>query len=258
MTIKYTMETQTITVTFCECAENHVGMEKIGVNAKYGYDLSDLLKFKKWFNKRGAETILYDLNYPIEKLQIYPDNEAYLLVIKNGINFLLENDSANDLFNELASLSWDQKAFMYGRVVNKHARHNLCFADEKQDPAYHLGKGRIIAFDDVHILRQIRDKLYLLTGEYLIAEGNYYYDIKKCGIGYHGDAERKKVIGIRLGAKMPLSYQWYQNSKPIGKKFILQLQHGDLYIMSEKAVGNDWKKKSIYTLRHAAGSTKFV
>ena len=28
--------------------------------------------------------------------------------------------------------------------------------------------------------------------------------------------------------------------------------------MSEKAVGNDWKKKSIYTLRHAAGIDKYI
>lgn len=106
--MKLKMETQTITITFCECAENHVGMEKIGANADCGYDLSDLIKFRKWFNKRGAETILYDLNYSIEKLQIYPDDEAYLLVVKNGINFLLENTSADDLFNELADLPWDQ------------------------------------------------------------------------------------------------------------------------------------------------------
>ena len=28
--------------------------------------------------------------------------------------------------------------------------------------------------------------------------------------------------------------------------------------MSEKATGNDWKKKNIYTLRHAAGSKKYI
>lgn len=29
-------------------------------------------------------------------------------------------------------------------------------------------------------------------------EGNYYYDINKTGIGFHGDSERKKVIAISL------------------------------------------------------------
>jgi hypothetical protein len=31
-----------------------------------------------------------------------------------------------------------------------------------------------------------------------------------------------------------------------------------MYVMSYKAVGFDWKKKSIMTLRHAAGSDKFL
>jgi len=35
------------------------------------------------------------------------------------------------------------------------------------------------------------------------------------------------------------------------------LEDGDMYIMSEKASGFDWKKRSIYTLRHAAGE-KYV
>ena len=28
----------------------------------------------------------------------------------------------------------------------------------------------------------------------LVAEANYYYDLEKCGIGYHGDAERRIVV----------------------------------------------------------------
>jgi hypothetical protein len=36
------------------------------------------------------------------------------------------------------------------------------------------------------------------------------------------------------------------------------LNHGDLYVMSEKAVGQDWKRKVIPTLRHAAGAKKYT
>jgi hypothetical protein len=31
-----------------------------------------------------------------------------------------------------------------------------------------------------------------------------------------------------------------------------------MYVMSEKAVGTDWKKKKIYTLRHATGASPFI
>ena len=92
----------------------------------------------------------------------------------------------------------------------------------------------------------------------LACEGNYYYDVSKCGIGFHGDGERKRVVGLRLGASIPLHFQWFTKSNPIGNRFIVQLNHGDLYIMSEKAVGTDWMLSSKITLRHAAGSSKYT
>ena len=52
-----------------------------------------------------------------------------------------------------------------------------------------------------------------------------YFNKKKTGIGYHGDTERRKVIAWRLGegdygdprATMPIHWQWYINSKPVGQ-----------------------------------------
>jgi hypothetical protein len=39
---------------------------------------------------------------------------------------------------------------------------------------------------------------------------------------------------------------------------MIELAHGDMYAMSEKAVGFDWKKKKIFTLRHATGCDRFT
>lgn len=76
--------------------------------------------------------------------------------------------------------------------------------------------------------------------------------MKKTYIGYHGDSERKIVIAMRLGTEsMPFYYQWFQRSSAIGKNIKIVLNPGDVYVMSEKAVGTDWKKKIIPTLRHA-------
>jgi hypothetical protein len=82
--------------------------------------------------------------------------------------------------------------------------------------------------------------------------------VSKCGIGYHGDAERRKVVAVRMGASMPLYYQWYQHSNPIGEPIEVSLGDGDMYIMSEKAVGQDWLKKNVATLRHATGCKKYT
>lgn len=152
-------------------------------------------------------------------------------------------------------------AFMYGRVVNKHARWNVCISDYEQEPAYEDGKGRVVNFNNLPITKAIREKLpeYLVNKTVnLNAEGNYYYDTSKCGIGMHGDFERKIVVAVRLGESIPLHYQWFLRNEPIGERCILNLNHGDIYVMSSKSVGWDWKSSSFPTLRHAAGCEKFT
>jgi hypothetical protein len=61
-----------------------------------------------------------------------------------------------------------------------------------------------------------------------------------------------------MGETMPLYFKWFQNSEPVGEAFELILNDGDMYIMSEKAVGFDWLKKKIPTLRHSTGCSKFT
>ena len=48
---------------------------------------------------------------------------------------------------------------MYGRVVNKKARHNLCFSDIDQVADYEHGKGTIINFIRTPLLQHIRNNL---------------------------------------------------------------------------------------------------
>lgn len=57
---------------------------------------------------------------------------------------------------------------------------------------------------------------------------------------------------------MNLKYQWYHKGKEVQEgSFELTLTRGDMYIMSHKATGNDWKKRNIPTLRHAAGCPSY-
>lgn len=180
-------------------------------------------------------------------------DEAYILIIRNGVNAFTKS---NKLLDEHKKLKPDKKALMKGKVVNKHARYNLCFSDKNRKPDYSKGKGTIISFDDVPNTCKIKDNLYKYFGnkaKKLKCEANYYYDLSKCYIGFHGDTERKIVIGARLGDDFPLYFRWYTHFEAKGKLMKIKLKHGDLYIMSDKAVGTDWKSSSIYTLRHAAG-----
>lgn len=235
----------TITLTFGDVAENHPGMEKIGKFAEKGFTLSDLYSIIPEFPGKDAK--VHEM--------VLGGTTAGILIVKNGASALC---NTRELHLEQARLEKDKKAFMYGRVVNKLARHNLCFADFSREPDYEKKKGRVYSFESLPELNKLRGEIHRITGKCLNAEGNYYYDIEKCGIGFHGDAERKMVVAVRLGDPMPIVFRWYKDNKQVGKEYTFELGNGDLYIMSEKATGFDWKRKSIFTLRHAAGCKKYI
>jgi len=260
------MQNTTITITFGEQGENDPGMETLGKGlAQEGFSVEDLRGMKTVFDEAGYKTQLINLNAFIrdQEYRALADEQADILIIRNGVEALLENDdaTADMLFDELVALDWDSRAKQRGRVVNKNARHNLMFANEAQEPDYEAGKGRIVPFSAVPLLASVDQQLPEYFGSKakgLVAEGNLYYNVRVCGIGPHGDSERKRVVAFRLGASMPLQYQWYYRGQPLQRRVRFTVHSGDIYVMSEKATGFDWKKKSIMTLRHAAGCADFL
>jgi len=255
------MDTQTFTLTFGNCAENHKSMEIIGNQLDSGLELNDLHIAKQWFDDKGIQTELINLKDNLsEELRDSAEGDAYLLIARSGVNAIV---NCNDLYNEQDVLPKDKKVFMYGRVVNKKARHNLCFSDYDQEPDYENKKGTVVNFNRVPLTRAIRETIPTIIPNNnkvvnLQCEGNYYYDIKTTYISYHGDTERQIVIAVRLGADFPLFYQWFKKGAEVGTRFETILHHGYIYFMSYKAVGYDWKHSSKLTLRHAAGSKKVL
>jgi hypothetical protein len=246
----------TCTLTWGDQAENHVGMEKIGEPATEGFTIDDLKEIRQTFMGAGVKCEYYTLNKMLG-VDAGQAEEAAILIIRGGFNVMIGEDRASDLFyRELKMLDWDKKAKMWGKVKNKTARYNLCFSDYDQEPDYEEGKGRIVSFESIDMLQKARDCLSSFFGykaEGLQCEGNYYYDVKKCYIGAHGDSERRKVIGMRFGHEMNLCYQWYINGEMVGPKKEFIIYGGDIYVMSERAVGRDWKTRTrdYYTLRHS-------
>lgn len=240
-----------ITITFGDCSENHIGMEKIGTPSNNGYNSQDLDVIQSFFKGKETERIDLSIYLGYEYLGEKPE----LLIIRNAI------DNHNLIFKELNSLCWDTKYFDTKRqkVLNKHARKNLCFSNYSQIADFENKKGSVISFETVPELSKAKNTIFNCVNESnLECEGNKYTNIKKNGIGWHGDAERKKVIALRLGETMPIHFHWFKQSKPIGTKFSLNINSGDIYIMSEKTTGYDWKKRSLFTLRHSAGADKYT
>lgn len=255
----------TITFTCAEVGENHVGMEAIdrqgnpGKKAKRGFLVKELKEIALKLRKEGYDAKVFDLEPPEEYVEQL-DKVAGILIVRN----FLDEDQSQALLEQASDLEWDSKYYDRRRkkVLNKHLRRNLLFADFAQEPNYEEGKGRVVPIEDVPVLDETLQRIEnlfplekLKVGP-LIAEGNLYHDPKKSGIGFHGDTERRIVIGFRVGSEMNLVYEWYHRSERIGKRYEFILGPGDLYAMSDKATGSDWRSPQKVTLRHAAGCKK--
>ncbi len=246
-------------ITFSECVENHVGMQKLGEKAEQGLQYKHLKRAMDKFTTEGYECQMIDIKEALPRTLTDEDkqdiDDAWILVVRKGVEAF--GTTEKKLRKEMDRFDVDTQAFMKGRVVNKHARHNLCFADEFQEPDFEHGKGTIIPFSDLPQLSMIRDKIHDYIGSKgrdLYAELNKYYDMKQCYIGYHIDGERKIVVCARLGADYPIYFQWYLNREPVGRTLQIDLDMGDMYIMSEAAAGISWFRRDVYLLRHAAAS----
>lgn len=243
------------TITFGDVAENHAKMQKIGTLHDRGYSVEKLQNIQEKLMGYGLITEMVDLNVGFDETF----SEAKVLVIRRGAQFILGEETTAGLMAENDKLTMDKMALMRGKVVNKVARWNLCFADEDQEPNYADGKGTVVAWKHLPKISRIRQVISEWTEDILLnGEANYYYDISQCGIGFHGDGERRKVFAVRMGETMPIYFKWFQNSEPVGLPFEVILNDGDMYIMSEKTVGFDWLKKKIPTLRHSTGCSKFT
>ena len=250
-----------ICITAGEQSENHQGMEINGDGlATEGFTIEEMEDLhQRMQGQLRCEYVRLDEGITGENGEA--PEPAALLILRNATEHLTGITNEN-MLAELMSFKWDDKYWdtRRSRVLNKRARHNVCFGDVGQAPDYENKRGTIVAFQDVPALNVWRNALYDFFGDKsanLQVEGNLYFDVRKCGVGFHGDAERKRVIACSLGASRPIHWQWYQKSKEVGPRFMFELNAGDMYVMSEKTSGYDWRRRNVLTLRHAAG-TKYV
>lgn len=254
------MTNMAICITLGEQSENHVGMEKYGNGlAANGYSYNDLLIFKDKFEKLNCTCELLHMNDPLKFAQ--RSKKVGVLIIRNAVNTICNIPQLSDrILTELTDKTWDKQYFDTRRqkVLNKRARWNVCIKNDAKPADYENRQGTVLSYNEVPNLGLWKKTMEEIINEpnELECEGNMYYDAKKCGIGFHGDAERKKVVAASFCSKdvvREIRWQWYIDSLRVGQPVVVKLYNGDCYIMSEKATGFDWKRRNIFTLRHAAG-----
>ena len=284
------MNSERISLTMAPGGENHRGNQLIGrmpIKGE-GFKYSDIdIMGEKIRKSMGDNVEVLNLNNlsGVEVINgLNNEDQARVLILRNWAS----KDKTEQIYKECVEDKWDSKYLdpnkyrteikdgkevkVRGKVMNKLARTNLCYvAGMSQEPEYIEGKGTIVDLNTKSTLNsevsRLRTTLQdaLVEGgsdskvEINVVEGNRYYDLKKTGIGFHGDTERVVVICLTIGGGggYPMRFQWFKDGMPIGNSIDLALNDGDVYIMSEKAVGADWKLRSKYTLRHAAGADKY-
>ena len=244
--------------------ENHTGMEFLGNLRKkgQGWDLDRLLYAKGILENVFGKTVeLHNLNEACLEGVTIPEaskpKAAYLMVVRGFLT-----PEVHEKFKvEMKSYEWDRKYWDTRRqkVLNKLARANVCYGKTGRVANYKEGKGTIIGFDQSPLVGKLLQTVEILMKDQdLIVEGNQYDDVSKNGIGPHGDTERVCVSCLRVGASMPMKFGMFWNCKVRGKPFETVINGGDLYFMSEEAVGAEWKSRSKWIWRHCAGAPKYL
>jgi hypothetical protein len=260
---------ETFTITFGDLADNDYNEAgKIGKKAIYGLNYNDLAHTKEAFENKGCACEILDVTSALDSCRdslslMIP--KAHLLVVRNGANVILKQigKDSKTIGQELRNLKWEKQTFNKdkNKFAQRKSHHHLCFGDEDREPDLKNGKTSVVNFNQIPCINYIRSQLSAFAGQkadMLVAEGNRYTDVLESGIGFHTDKERKIVIAIRSGTRMALCYHWFHNCQPIGKSIIVYLNDGDMYFMSENAVGSGFKRDSKLILKHAAGCPKYV
>lgn len=252
-------------ITFGEVAILHVGGAELGAVRDEGFTVDDL-RASHAAHPDESELVMVSDALPEDLREA---NEAAVLVFRGGAELL--GVDPDDLLREQGRVPYDRKYWDAKKspkrvadgkegALNKQARLNVVFGERGQAHSDDYQQPTIQAFAGVPLLAELRERLAEILGPKaagLNAEGNYYHK-PDSGIGYHGDAERKIVICLSLGGETTLRYHWRlpHSSAHTLPPIDLRVGHGDIYVMSEKATGHDWRKTSKVRVVHAAGDQK--
>lgn len=261
------MYSWTATGTASQSTEAHAGAEIHGTPAERGYSKEDIDAIQQ----RVIE--MHDMSIEVHNLHEMGEGfpEAYLLVIDNFLNPKQHAELCEEVQSEVVEKDLlDKFAPMRGTLKNKRARWTTEYGPDevkstfcKYKPGDKIPPGEVLSggvlpfvkHPKMHNVVKLLERV--LDRQGLRMEMNYYYDKKKCYIGFHGDGERKDVAGVIMGAPKDLHFQGFRKAEPVGNMLTVTLNSGSLYVMSEKATGNDWiqarARKDVIHYRHAAG-----
>jgi hypothetical protein len=172
-------------------------------------------------------------------------NESVVLVIKNGINLLMnDQDYASKMFEEQDRAPYDTVMYDHRgqRQLINRSRYKTTFGEQGQAHSEDYKQSTVIAYSQVPLLQKLRQFLPTLLGESakeLDCKATYYFGQEK-SVRFQGNAQKDTVaIRCSLGRSTTLNFaqRLPKNTPARWKTIEIPFDHGDLYIVSEK-VGN--------------------
>ena len=193
---------------------SNFGKQILGQSSKYELTFEDLNSSLHKWKEIDCETELIKLHdYLPGDIEVTDDMMAYILIIRNGINNMLPNKKqehpySNLLFKEQDTLTLNTS------IVNKdnkcESKYNMIFGTQDQISQLNNNNNYIHKWNKIPLLEKFNNKLKHFLNkkiENLKVETNYYHDIEKCGLKYHGNTNNRNIqINLQLGASMNLDF----------------------------------------------------
>ena len=109
-----------------------------------------------------------------------------------------------------------------------------------------------------NLSKDVENNIDLLKKTFSKYDKDLEHDKTKVGgtFKYKTNSKYSTIFGTVVGGKSFLRISWHKNAKKVGRECKITLNPGDIYILSEKVVGLDWRKRELYTLRNFIHVTK--
>lgn len=256
--------TPAITITLSENVLHFPGMQNFGQKSDFGFSNDELIKIYNLFPPGTCEIINIKDILPTT---LYDIPDAYILIIrKQFINYadeILKTMKSSEGSNSegiITGVNWDDNRIHNKKIVENRLFKKLIFLDINE--YYKLpfsnvdNRGTIYNIRRIPPLFKLNEIFNSLFSIPLYVEGTCYYNINECYTPMHQEKDRRRIINLHLGSSSILHFRWYHQTQQVSDLKNIQIDHGDLYIMTDITMGNIKDSKTKLFLKHSMGTNE--
>lgn len=262
MTIGERNQLPAITISLSESVSHGNDMWRIGIKSETGFSNDELITFFYSLPQGSCELINLKDILPTT-LHDIPD--AYILIIRciyleyaNKIFSTMVNVESSNEEGNITGIQWDNQRFNKDKIVENKLHSKLLFLDigsEYKVPFNPFEKrGTIYNVRRIPELFRFATEMSSLLMRSFYIEGTNYYNTNECYSPLSQNKESKHVVNLHLGSSIPLHFRWFHNTTEVSNVKSIQLNHGDVYLMNEIALGAAKESKTKLFLKHGIGN----